>query len=329
MTSAEEISGEQYGRKFPHDTMIHQKSQQDRDALLFAMNLSLGVGIFMVLLKGGAYLLTGSSAILSDAAESIVHVAAVVFASYSLRLSFQPADERHHYGHAKISFFSVGFEGGMITIAALYILEASIQNWMTGIQIEHIGIGTVLTLLAIFINGVLGKYLIRLGKEQNSNILVANGHHTFTDCWTGIAVLTGLGFVLATKWLPFDPICGILMALNILRTGVSLMRAAFSGLMDKADPEAYLALTTLLDSETQARGMTYHQPRLRHLGDAHEVAVHLVFPQGESLQAAHAAATEIETAIQNTLTPAYVTTHLECAGNHDTIHPVGKPEPRI
>ena len=225
MRSAEKFSGEQYGRKFPHDTMIHQKSQQDRDALLFAMNLSLGVGIFMVLLKGGAYLLTGSSAILSDAAESIVHVAAVVFASYSLRLSFQPADERHHYGHAKISFFSVGFEGGMITIAALYILEASIQNWMTGIQIEHIGIGTVLTLLAIFINGVLGKYLIRLGKEQNSNILVANGHHTFTDCWTGIAVLTGLGFVLATKWLPFDPICGILMALNILRTGVSPMRA--------------------------------------------------------------------------------------------------------
>jgi divalent metal cation (Fe/Co/Zn/Cd) transporter len=111
------------------------------------------------------------------------------------------------------------------------------------------------------------------------------------------------------------------MALNILRTGVSLMRAAFSGLMDKADPAAYLVLTNLLDAETQTRGMTYHQSCLRHLGDAHEVAVHLVFPPGVSLQAAHDAATDIETAIQNALPPAYVTTHLECAGNHDTIHP--------
>ncbi len=321
MRKAETFSREPQGQNVAHDTTIHQKSEQDRKALLFAMNLSLAIGIFMVLLKGGAYLLTGSSAILSDAAESIVHVAAVVFASYSLRLSFQPADETHHYGHSKISFFSVGFEGGMITIAAHYILEASIQNWMAGIQIEHLGIGTILTLLAILINGALGTYLIKLGTKQDSNILVANGHHTFTDCWTGIAVLTGLGLVLASKWLPFDPICGILMAFNILRTGVSLMRSAFSGLMDKADPEAYLALTTLLDSETKTRGMTHHQLRLRHLGDAHEVAVHLVFPQGESLQAAHATATEIETAIQNTLTPAYVTTHLECAGNHDTIHP--------
>ncbi|MEI7956155.1 MAG: cation diffusion facilitator family transporter [Verrucomicrobiota bacterium] len=298
-----------------------KKSEDDRSALLFAMNLSLGVGIFMVLLKGAAFLLTGSSAILSDAAESVVHAVAVIFASYSLRLSFQPADENHHYGHSKIAFFSMGFEGGMITLAALYILEASIQNWMSGIKIEHLGIGTVFTLLAIFINGTLGRYLIRLGKRKNSNILVANGHHTFTDCWTGIAVLVGLGLVLATDWLPFDPVCGILMALNIIRTGVSLMRSAFAGLMDQADPEAYRVLTTLLESETKARAMTYHQVRIRHLGDAHEVAVHLVFPQGESLHDAHVAATEIEMAIQVALAPAYVTTHLECAGNHDTIHP--------
>ena len=100
MSSAKNPGREQRGQKSPHHTTTHQKSAQDRKALLFAMNLSLGVGIFMVFLKGGAYLLTGSSAILSDAAESIVHVAAVVFASYSLRLSFQPADENHHYRHS-------------------------------------------------------------------------------------------------------------------------------------------------------------------------------------------------------------------------------------
>lgn len=303
----------------------------DRKAMSFAMNLSLGVGLLMFLMKMGAYLLTGSAAILSDAAESVVHVAAVCFAAYSLRLSYRPADEDHLYGHSKISFFSAGFEGAMIFLAALYIIYESVHKWMVGLQLEHLGAGTALTAAAAAINGGLGGYLVWLGRQKNSLILEANGKHVLTDCWTSIAVLVGLGLVFSTKWLPFDPICGIVMACNILWSGVGLLRSAFAGLMDKADPEAHKRLVEILDRETKARGLSYHHLRHRNLGDAHWVEVHLLFPVGNLLAAAHAAATDIERVIETEVLPrSYVTTHLECASDHDTLHPqesIGKQEP--
>jgi cation diffusion facilitator family transporter len=288
----------------------------------FAMNLSLAIGLLMFVMKVGAYLLTGSAAILSDAAESVVHVAAVIFAAYSLRLSYRPADADHLYGHAKISFFSAGFEGAMIILAALYIIYESIHKWLGGLQLENLGAGAVLTAAAAIINGALGGYLLWLGRRQRSIILEANGKHVLTDCWTSVAVLVGLGLVLVTKWLPFDPICGIIMACNILWSGAGLMKSAFVGLMDHADPAAQAKLTAILDRETRQRGLSYHQLRHRNLGDAHWVEVHLLFPEGASLAAAHRIATEIEQVIEAGLEPrAYVTTHLESATDHSTVHP--------
>lgn len=301
---------------------ISANSEADRRTLVFAMNLSLGVGLLMFVIKMGAYLLTGSSAILSDAAESVVHVAAVIFASYSLRLSFRPADQEHQFGHAKISFFSVGFEGAMIILAAIYIIYESVHKWMTGLELSNLGAGSILTAVAVVINGGLGAYLVWLGRRRNSRILEANGKHVLTDCWTSIAVLIGLILVLTTKWLPFDPICGILMACNILWSGGGLVKSAFSGLMDEAEPEAHKTLVGILDRETQQRGLAYHDLRHRNLGDAHSVEVHLVFPEGESLARAHRTATEIEKTIEKSLPPrAFVTTHLECASDHAELHP--------
>ncbi len=253
---------------------IATQSAADRKAMSFAMNLSLGIGLLMFVMKMGAYLLTGSAAILSDAAESVVHVAAVIFAAYSLRLSYRPADEDHLYGHAKISFFSAGFEGAMIILAAIYIIYESIHKWLGGLQLENLGAGTALTAAAAAINGGLGGYLVWLGRRKNSLILEANGKHVLTDCWTSIAVLVGLALVLTTKWLPFDPICGIIMAGNILWSGAGLIKSAFVGLMDKADPLAHAKLTEILDRETQRRGLSYHHLRHRNLGDAHWVEVH-------------------------------------------------------
>ena len=202
---------------------IAATSEADRKALSVAMTLSLVIGLLMFVMKVGAYLLTGSAAILSDAAESVVHVAAVIFAAYSLRLSYKPADESHLYGHAKISFFSAGFEGAMIILAALYIIYESVHKWLTGLRLENLGFGVVLTAAAVVINGALGAYLVWLGRRKNSIILEANGKHVLTDCWTSVAVLVGLGLVLVTRWLPFDPICGIIMACNILLSGTGLM----------------------------------------------------------------------------------------------------------
>lgn len=300
---------------------ISANSESDRKALVFAMNLSLGVGLLMFVIKMGAYLLTGSSAILSDAAESVVHVAAVIFASYSLRLSFRPADRDHLYGHSKISFFSVGFEGAMIILAAVYIIYESIHKWLAGLELSNLGAGSILTAAAVVINGGLGAYLVWLGRRRNSRILEANGKHVLTDCWTSLAVLAALILVLSTGWLPFDPILGILMACNILWSGAGLVKSAFSGLMDEADPEAHAALIAILDRETQARGLAYHDLRHRNTGDAHSVEFHLLFPEEVSLKHAHLVATEIEKIIESALQPrAFVTTHLECASDHDAAH---------
>jgi cation diffusion facilitator family transporter len=300
------------------------KTQAARKALTFAMTLSLIVGIVMFGIKVGAYLLTHSSAILSDAAESVVHVAAVAFAAYSQKLSYRPADESHLYGHAKIAFFSAGFEGGMIILAAFYIIYESIHKWVTGLHLEHLGLGTALTAAAVAINGGLGAYLISTGRRKKSLILEANGKHVLTDCWTSAAVLVGLGLVSITHWLPFDPICGLIMACNILVSGVGLIKSAWSGLMDTADPAATKTLKEILERETSHHGLTYHQLRHRHIGDAHWVEVHLIFPEGISLADAHAMATAIERVVEESLEPrAYVTTHLESAANHDALHPDG------
>jgi cation diffusion facilitator family transporter len=161
-----------------------------------------------------------------------------------------------------------------------------------------------------------------LGRKNNSLILEADGKHVLTDCWTSMAVLVGLGLVLTTKWLPFDPICGIIVACNIFRSGAELVRSAFGGLMDTADPVAQAKLTEILDRETQSRRLSYHLLRHRNLGDAHWVEFHLLFPEGVSLTNAHRIATEIERVIETSLDPrAFVTTHLECASDHEVLHP--------
>ncbi|HUX21232.1 MAG TPA: cation diffusion facilitator family transporter [Spirochaetia bacterium] len=288
------------------------------------MRLSLATGLFMFAVKVSAFVLTGSAAILSDAAESVVHVAAVFFAAYSLRLSYKPADPSHLYGHTKIVFFSAGFEGAMIFLAGLFIIYESTHKWIIGLRLEHLGIGTVLTAVAVITNAALGLYLVRLGKRKKSLIILANGRHVLTDVWTSLAVLVALLLTLLTGWLPFDPICGILMALNILRSGGGLMRSAFAGLMDAADPDIQKQIIDILDVETQRRGLIYHELRHRNIGDSHWVEVHLVFPQEVPLGDAHRTATEIERIIERQLpAQSHVTTHLESGTDHAESHGEG------
>jgi len=197
---------------------------EHRQSLLWSMNLSLAIGVLMLFMKVGAYWMTGSAAILSDAAESIVHVAAVAFASFSLRLSFKPPDKSHPYGHSKIGFFSAGFEGGPIALAACFIIFEAVRDWISGHPLHNLGTGGLLTLAAMLINGALGAYLIGVGKRRNSLILVANGKHTLTDCWTSLGVLVGLGLTILTGLRGVDPLVGIAMALNILWSGYGLDR---------------------------------------------------------------------------------------------------------
>jgi cation diffusion facilitator family transporter len=286
-----------------------------------AMSWSVRVGVFLLVAKVTAYTLTRSAAILSDAAESIVHLVAVFFAAYSLRLSSKPPDETHRYGHAKISFFSAGTEGAMILIAAGYIYSESIRKLFHPEALQNLILGIALTVLATVVNGVLGWYLIRVGKAHDSFIVQANGRHTLTDCWTSVAVLFSLVLTALTGVTYVDPVIGILVATNILVTGIKLLRSGFSGLMDTADPETQNAIRQVLDRETQKDAVTYHNLRHRYTGDTHWIEVHLVFPGDVLLSEAHQVATRIEDSLCEAIKPrAHVTTHLESALDHDTLH---------
>lgn len=295
--------------------------EKDRSIQTFAITLSLWVGIVMFFLKTGAYFLTGSAAILSDAAESVVHVVAVCFAAYSLKVSYKPADETHLYGHAKASFFSAGFEGAMIIFAALYIIYEAGYKWMTGLHLENLGLGTSLTALAAIVNGVLGYYLLWTGKKRKSILLEANGKHVLTDCWTSVGVLVGLGLTIVTDWLPWDPIFAIIVALNILWSGVNLIRRSVMGLMDTADPEVDSQIEDILTRETEKHGVIYHNVLHRNMGHTHWVDIHLLFPDHTTVRDAHRLATRIERRLEEAIEPnAIVTSHLEPVEDHEDIH---------
>jgi cation diffusion facilitator family transporter len=292
-----------------------------------AIGISMAVGFLMLAGKGYAYFITGSAAILSDAAESVVHVVAVSFAAFSLWLSLRPADESHPYGHEKISFFSAGTEGAMIVIAAIYIIYEAAHKWLHGLYLENLGEGTMFTAAAMVINAALGGYLVWQGKKHKSLILIANGKHVLTDSWTSLGVIVGLILVMLTGWLPFDPILAILVALNILWSGGKLIRQSIGGLMDEQDPKMEEILKRALDEETVKRGVEYHGLRSRNTGGSIWIDVHFLFPKAMTIEAAHWRATEIEGAIKARMpVPVRFTTHLEPIEQHDETHQALKSE---
>ncbi|MBI3667473.1 MAG: cation transporter [Acidobacteria bacterium] len=256
-----------------------------------AMLLSLLVGVLMLVGKTTAYLLTGSAAILSDAAESVVHLVAVSFAAFSVRLSTRPANDRFLYGYERVSFFSAGFEGAMIILAAISIIVMAIQKWIAGLHLQNLGGGTLFTAAASVINLALGWYLVRTGRRTRSLILEANGKHVLTDSWTSFGVVGGLCLVLWTGWKPFDPLLAIAVALNILWSGGYLIWRSVGGLMDYSDPASGHALRESLDAVCSELGIQYHGLRFRNAGLRMRVEVHLLFPYQVTLGEAHRLAT--------------------------------------
>ena len=290
-------------------------------AAYFAMRLSLAVGICLLALKAYAYYVTGSAAILSDAAESVVHNIAVGFAAYSLHLSMKPADREHPYGHDRISFFSAGFEGMMIVLAAVYIIYEAIHKWMAGLRLENVDAGIWFITLAATITTVVGLFLVRRGKKLHLIVLEANGKHVLTDSWTSFGVIAALLLTKWTGWLPFDPIIAILVALNILFSGAKLMRRSIGGLMDETDPEVNGILETILHRESDRYHIQFHHLRHRNAGNKLLVEFHLLFEDNVTVAEAHETATIIENQIHEAFPyPTEVLSHLEPAGAHDETH---------
>lgn len=308
-----------------------EREQRELREAQFAMRLSLLFGVAMLLGKTTAYFMTHSVAIFSDAAESVIHVIAVAFASFSLRLSARPASHHFLYGYERISFFSAGFEGALIVVAAIAILVESIHEWMAGLQLDHLGSGVALILAAGILNAGLGYYLIRTGRRTNSIILEADGKHVLTDSWTSFGVVAGLGLVLLTHWKPFDPLIAIAVAVNILWSGGRLVWRSAIGLLDYSDPQEGKKIRARLDAICSELNIQYHGVRFRTTGYRQIIEVHLLFPNLTSVREAHELATTLEERLAAELgTPAEVITHLESLEDHAQVHHrehyTGKPE---
>jgi cation diffusion facilitator family transporter len=304
--------------------------QQNRDAR-FVMRLSLIVGVLMLVGKVTAYLFTGSSAIFSDAAESVVHVVAVAFAVFSLWLSTRPAVPRFHYGYERITFFSAGFEGAMIVLAAGSIIITTTQKWRHGLTLNNLGNGVALVLAAGVVNALLGWYLLRMGRRNHSLILGADGKHVLTDSWTSFGVVAGLALVMITGWKPFDPLVAYAVAANILWSGGRLMWTSMKGLLDYSDPRIGHQIRNRLDVICEELRLQYHGVRFRTTGYRQIIEVHLLFPHAMGVGEAHRLATMLEERLTVDLeVPAEVTTHLESLEDHSEVHHVqhytGRPD---
>ena len=273
--------------------------------------ISIAAAVATILLKSGAYMLTGSVGLLSDAIESLVNLIGGIMALAMLTVAARPADEEHQHGHSKAEYFSSVVEGTLILAAAASIALAATERLISPRPLEQIGVGLAISIGASFINLCVAILLVRAGKKYNSITLEANAQHLFTDVWTSVGVVAGVGAVALTGWQRLDPLVAILVAANIVWTGVGIVKRSISGLMDAAlTPEDLNAVKKVLQTH-EAEGIQFHALRSRQAGSRKFVTVHVLVPGDWSVQRGHQLVDRIESEIRTVLPDSIITTHLE------------------
>jgi cation diffusion facilitator family transporter len=273
--------------------------------------LSIAAAIATICLKGVAYWLTGSVGLLSDAVESLVNLAGALVALTMIKIAARPPDEEHAYGYTKAEYFSSGFEGGMIFLAAVAIGIAAVERLLAPQPLEQLGLGLAVSAAATVLNLVVGQVLIRAGRRRNSIALEADGHHLMTDVWTSVGVIVALLAVLATGWQWLDPLIGIGVALNILWMGYKLLKRSALGLLDRALPAEQRSAIHDVLARYGARGAQFHALRTRQAAGRSFVSVHVLVPGAWTVQHGHDLVEQIERDIRQILPVAVVFTHLE------------------
>ncbi len=273
--------------------------------------ISLSVGIGMFFAKMGAFLLTGSAAIFSDAAESVVHVLATSMALYSIILSSKPADKSHLYGHGNVEFFSAGIEGLLIIVAAVFIIFTAVMDIIKGTNLKQLDIGVMVISFAGIVNLLLGTYLLRSGKRTNSLTLIADGKHVLTDSYTSIGVIIGISLVMITKFQLLDPLFAIAIALNILATGYKLMRQSIGGLMAETDKDILKKIVDTILSDKKDYWIDIHQLRFWQSGDKIFIDFHLILPYFFTIKESHSEEDEIQKLLEKQFTNSQIKIHFD------------------
>lgn len=287
-------------------------SNSSRASLTRFAWLSIGAAVATIGLKAGAYLLTGSVGLLSDALESLVNLVAAVVALVVLTVAARPPDEDHAYGHDKAEYFSSGVEGGLILIAAISIAYAAAGRLFDPQPIEQAGLGLAISVAASAINLVVARVLMQAGRHYHSITLEADAHHLMTDVWTSVGVVIGVAAVALTGWERLDPIIALIVAANIVWSGARLLQRSALGLLDTALPaEERAQVVTILAGYGEREGTQYHALRTRQAAARRFVSVHILVPGSWTVQSGHALLERIESDVRAALPNCTVFTHLE------------------
>ncbi|EKB49689.1 cation diffusion facilitator family transporter [Cecembia lonarensis] len=260
----------------------------------FWIKISFLVSVLLLIVKFYSFYITKSTAILTDALESIVNVVAAAFASYSIYLSSRPRDDNHPYGHGKIEFFSAGVEGTLIMLAGLFIIYQSIYNFFFPNELEHLVEGIVLITLSGFVNGVVGMLLVKKGKQLNSIALGASGKHLLVDTMTSLLLIVGVLVMYLTNLFFLDSVIAILFSLYILYSGYGLVRKSVAGLMDEADPVAVEATVDVINRHRKPNWIDVHNMRVQQYGGDRHIDLHLTLPYYLDLGQVHDEVEELE-----------------------------------
>lgn len=276
-----------------------------------AMLAALLVGAFLTGLKFYGFWITGSSAILSDALESIINVVAAGFGFVSVIVSHKPADESHPYGHGQIEFFSAGFEGALIMFAAGGVFFAGIQQIVYPQELPNLGPGLFFLVMAAVGNLILAVVLLKIARRTGSLVLEADGKHLMSDVFTSSAVFVGLGAVHYTGWFRLDGVIACVAGANIVFWGITLVRKAFGGLMHKADPELLDDVCAILASHKKVPWIDVHRLRAWRSGQRVHIDFHLILPRDLPLEEAHSEVKLIEELFRKHYKASDVLVHLD------------------
>ena len=273
--------------------------------------LSICAALATMALKMWAWRLTGSVGLLSDALESLVNVGGAAMALFMLHWAAAPPDEEHAYGHSKAEYFSSGFEGTLILVAAVAICWTAGPRLIHPLAIAQAGVGLAVNGVATLLNLAAARLLLRAGRRHGSVALEADGHHLMTDVWTGGGVIVGVGLVAATGQAIFDPLTAMAVAINTIWTGWRLLRDAAAGLMDAAWPEAEQRILNEVLDEFRAPGIEFHAMRTRRAAARRFVSFHVLVPGAWSVQTGHELLERVEDRLAERLPNVTVLTHLE------------------
>jgi len=274
--------------------LIRSLQQNDFRSNYRVMLAAVIVGVILMGLKFYGYWITGSSALLSDALESIINVVASAFGLGSVLFAAKPADESHPYGHGSIEFFSAGFEGSLILIAALGIFIEGMKQALNPVSLPNLQQGMFFLMMSGVGNLALGLVLLRVGRRTKSIVLEADGRHLLTDVFTSVAVILGLALVLWTGWYRLDGIIACAAGLNIVYWGTGLVRRAFGGLMHASDPQLLDDITQLLKAHKKEIWIDIHKLRAWQSGRRVHVDFHLCVPVDMSIVDGHREVKELE-----------------------------------